>query len=73
MYQHNLEFDGANAAMDVLPNILAGLEFPEFSTHEFYGYFGFYGGVTTTMTSVEHAFQNGGLPGVEKFLTEQYR
>ncbi len=63
-----LESDGAAAVMDVLPRIRVGVEPPNFSTNEVFGYFGFYCGVTNTVVRVENAYREGGSSGVEEFL-----
>lgn len=67
-----LDRDGAAAVIDVLPYIRIKVEFPDSSTNDIFGIFGFYCGVTNTVVRVEHAFQKDGLSGVEKFLT-RYR
>ena len=59
---------GGAAVMDVLPEIRVHVESPELSTHEVYGHFGFYCGVTNIVVQVEQAYREGGLSGVERFL-----
>jgi hypothetical protein len=63
-----LELDGASEVMNVLPYIRVKVDFPESSTNENFGVFGFYCGVTNTVVRIEHAYQKGGLSGIEKFL-----
>jgi hypothetical protein len=63
-----LEADGAAAVIAALPGIRIHIEPPGFQRDEAYGYFGFYCGVTKTAVQVEHAYREGGLSSVEKFL-----
>lgn len=65
-----LDSNGAAAVMAALPLIRLHVDSPEFSSNGVYGFFGYYCGVTRTVVSVERAYQEDGLPGVEKFLTE---
>jgi hypothetical protein len=66
-----LESDGAAAVMDALPRIRADVDYPDFSTREVFGDFGFYCGVTNTEVRVQHAHREGGLSQVGDLLTQQ--
>ena len=66
-----LEQYGAAAVIEVLPYIRVKVEFPDSSTNDSFGIFGFYCGVTNTVARVEYAFEKEGLSGVEKFLARQ--
>ena len=66
-----LASEGAAAVMESLPAIRVHVERPDYSTHEVYGHFGFYCGVTRTVVQVEQAYRAGGLSSVEQFLKQQ--
>jgi hypothetical protein len=66
-----LESAGATAVMDALPRIRADVDYPDFSTREAFGDFGFYCGVTKIEVRVQHAYQEGGLSQVEDLLRQQ--
>lgn len=66
-----LQRSGADAVMKVLPRINVKMGKWRFSEEGDFGNSGFNYGIKKVAVSVEHAFQKGGLSGVEKFLESQ--
>lgn len=66
-----LDSGGPSAVLAALPRIRLEVESPEYLMDEVYGLHGFYCGVTNTVVRIEHAYGEGLLSGVEKFLRQQ--
>lgn len=68
-YLHKvLESDGAPEVMIVLLHVRTKMGLWKFSSEEDFGCFGFDHGIIKAVVSVQHAYQEGGLPDVEDLL-----
>lgn len=70
-YLHEvLESDGAETVIIVLPQIRSKMRLWRFAEEGDFGHFGFNNGITKAVVSVEYAYQQNGLRGVEDFLSK---
>ena len=65
-----LESDGAAEVISVLPRIRSKMGLWRFSEEGDFGIFGFHDGINKAVVSVQYAYQQNGLRGVEDFLTK---